>query len=390
MDSAEIENLYVLIERDSQGRASSCDVEGIRIFRNSFFRHLFARVTQDASGREYCRRVETALERHQWDVAWNTSVFYFGGRRAAWKVFSEREIGIAICRCLGVASSENLLILAREKPYMSGDSDEEQTSASKRIRSPTVSISSNEAISDTERETPPVLVKQTRIDQFTVDKSMPKTLQAFYHTVVYFSDERTTSNRVKERQALKQLANELTKYFASKRAYKYHALVCEHLWGSDNLLLNDLKREKLNLSGAGSVFQATEREFAEEWKHGHEPHIHVVYYQSTRNGTGAERIIEQWRRRYNTQSTSSSAKVGSYAHLREYLYQGRGRLLRFENIPGELGEENVHLQTDVHESDGSSGIFCISSRRGDKCEVEGKCSFYNYAQCCVSLYYDHL
>lgn len=191
---------------------------------------------------------------------------------------------------------------------------------------------------------------------------MPRAVKSYYHTVVHFSGDSNVGSISNKRRALSELRDDIIKYCNSNRAVKGHStIVVDHFCTSDRALVQLLN------DGAFRQFSSSDETGSCE------PHIHIVHYVASRKPAGIWRIVDQWIDKVNG-GIQSSTQVKNFHLLRQYLRQGRGRLVRFEEISGGVdgGDANAGA-SDTAPDLGATNFQCEDDGEPDTwCRLVGK------------------
>jgi hypothetical protein len=196
---------------------------------------------------------------------------------------------------------------------------------------------------------------------------MPRQTKAYYHSVVYFKGDANNLGIHQRRAALTDLRNELCKYLNSARPAKgYRCIVADHFFFTDRAVVQYLNYELQSFRGISSFSESESCE----------PHLHVVHYCTSRKSVGTWRIIDGWTSR-NLGGIQTGTKVRNFDLLRQYLYQGRGRVVRCEINDGPV-EQGDSSSGDDHptSSERSADVQCKNDGGDVFCELAGKLTSY--------------
>ena len=197
---------------------------------------------------------------------------------------------------------------------------------------------------------------------------MPTALHTYYHTVVYFSNERSIPRRNDERVELAELSESLKKYIVGRRKeLTKNIIVAEHLYASDLDVVRNAKLATIIRDGNVEISTIPEPTAFIE------PHLHIVWWRASNNRTyGIEGLLGKWADKFRTRVTISSSEVKCYHCIREYLRQGAGRVVRVENISSPVEQRQCVRRTQSTESDRGDDVRC-EDYRGPICGAsEGK------------------
>jgi hypothetical protein len=228
----------------------------------------------------------------------------------------------------------------------------------------TIDISSSP---ESERSRSPILKQSVSV--------MPKSTDCYYHTVIFFSN--VGSNKLDTQIAeLRELEKTLFKHCASvKPENRTGFILCTHYFDSDRGAV-DFYVPCTRYSGPVRSVVRFEDATLES---GHKPHIHVVYWCTTRDtNAGIGRIIKQWnakRRHRDMEFRSKEAKVHCYFCLREYLSQGHGRILGTERIPRSTEDAGPCSHYKDRDASGQDDFSRYDPRNDGIGDLEGKTLF---------------
>jgi len=200
---------------------------------------------------------------------------------------------------------------------------------------------------------------------------MPKTLQTYYHTVIYFENVPKNYDVFYQIAELKYLESTLVSYAKTNRIdHRKHYIVCTHYFGSDFDAVRYLSPAIKCSLDTSSTNRYTKPVYTIK------PHIHVVSYEKSRDGaTGINNIIKQWaakRRRSGLEFRQSARKVDCLHCISHYLYQGNGRILAAERISTPDEAIRCSNRAEGEEPDWAHYPFCFVPDDDEIWQMEGK------------------
>lgn len=199
---------------------------------------------------------------------------------------------------------------------------------------------------------------------------MPKTVPDYFHSVVYFSNV-GNQNPFFQITELNFLVVSLKLYAKSARTDKRkHYIVCSHFFGSDFDAVRYLSpATKLSLDTT-----TTTRYCDAVWPI--KPHVHIVSFEKSRDGnSGVSNVVKQWaakRRGSGLEFRCSARKVKCLKCLRDYLYQGNGRILETERVSSPDDAIRCTREHQVTEPEGAHDILCFAPDDDEVGRLEGK------------------
>ena len=218
-------------------------------------------------------------------------IYHLGNGRSVRELFLFNPLGLALLCCAGKldlasSSSDNVRLRVPSKRSRSGSSDSDRTIDLAETPSPSPALPSGEW------------------------ESMPSDLNAYYHTVVYFSHSRSSADRSSERVDLGELVDILKRYIsARKREFTTNILVAEHFFAND---LDAIRHSRIPVTiREGNV----EIPAIPEPTAFIEPHLHVVWFRNSNNRAyGVEGQLGKWAEKFGAKACLSSAKVKCVLH----------------------------------------------------------------------------
>lgn len=207
---------------------------------------------------------------------------------------------------------------------------------------------------------------------------MPSALHTYYHTVVYFSNKRSSSRRHNERVDLAELSESLKKYVVNKRKdFTKNFILADHFYTCDFDVVRNSKHATTIINGDVAFPSAQEpTEFIE-------PHVHIVWYRTSNNRQyGVEGHVAKWADKFGARAHVSSTEVKCFHCIRQYLRKGAGRVVRIEVVSDPLEQRLCHGRTEGDVADGSDDVPC-KDHRNELCgDVESKLKCW---QCTIVL-----